>query len=263
VAYYAKKIITAEETSGLSTDENGYVLYTEGDTKVLVNYEGTETSLTLPEGITEIGQYAFYNHRQITSVLLPDSVTKIGAHAFAYCVELQSMTIPASVTEIGNHAFYNCTGLKELQFSEGLTAIGEHAFYYCTAIESVTFPDSLKKVGVYAFSGCAIKEVYVPSLQIWCSIGFEGWWSNPVQCGATVYIDGKTLSGDLVIPEGTTEIGAYAFYKMTSLTSVTFPESLTKIGEGVFYGCTGLTEIVLPAHPRCVCYATPVFADEI
>ena len=104
VGYYAKAIYTEEYTSKLSTDSNGYVIYTDGEEKSLIMYTGEETELTLPEGITEINQYAFYNGSSgiasITSI--PDSVT--------------SITIPASVTSIGEYAFSWCISLTSITF---------------------------------------------------------------------------------------------------------------------------------------------------
>ena len=102
LGYYAKDIYTAPYTSKLSTDENGYIIYTNGATKSLIGYTGTETILTLPSDITEINCGAFYN-----------------------CTGLTSITIPKSVTSIGNYAFYCCTGLTSVTFANT-------SGWYCT-----------------------------------------------------------------------------------------------------------------------------------
>ena len=72
------------------------------------------TEYTIPDSVTKIEKYAFYECSALTSVTIPDSVTSIGSYAFSYCTSLTSITIPDSVTKIGECAFFNCTSLKEL-----------------------------------------------------------------------------------------------------------------------------------------------------
>ena len=88
VAYYALNVYTEEGGSKLSTDEDGFIIYTDGADKILVGYTGTETDLIIPDGITEINNHAFYNCTSLTSIGIPDSVTTIGYWAFAWCTSL-------------------------------------------------------------------------------------------------------------------------------------------------------------------------------
>lgn len=120
-AYYVKNVYTTEGGSKLSTDENGYIIYTDGDEKMLVSYTGTETKLTLPTCITQINQYTFSGCSNLTSITIPDSVTSIGNSTFSGCSGLTSIVIPDSVTSIGSSAFSGCTGLKSINF-EGTKA---------------------------------------------------------------------------------------------------------------------------------------------
>ena len=117
VARYAKNVYTNEGGSKLTTDENGYVIYTDGDEKILVAYTGTETELTLPSDITKIYQYAFYDCSRLTSITIPDSVMSIGYEAFWDCTGLTSVTIGNGVTSIVNFAFRNCSGLKTVFYA--------------------------------------------------------------------------------------------------------------------------------------------------
>ena len=105
VAYYAKNVYTTEDGSKLSTDENGYVIYTNGEERILVAYQGNETNLILPDGITAINKYAFYYCSGLTSVTIPNSITSIDDYAFYNCSGLTSVTIPDIVTNIGQYAF--------------------------------------------------------------------------------------------------------------------------------------------------------------
>lgn len=92
-------------------------------------------SVVIEDGVTNIGNYAFYNCSSLTSVTIPNSVTSIGNYAFYYCTGLTSVTIPNSVTSIGESAFSGCTNLKtvsnnsSLEFTLGATSNGYIAYY--------------------------------------------------------------------------------------------------------------------------------------
>ena len=270
VAYYAKNVYTNEGGSKLSTDENGYVIYTDGDEKILVAYHGTNTELILPLDITKIYQYAFYNCKGLTSVTIPDSVTSIGDYAFRNCTGLKSVTIGNSVTSIGYSAFYECYNLQDIYITDiaawcnisglgnlmrydssnknlyinnelassitipdSVTSIGSNAFRSCTGLTSVTIPDSVTSIGGYAFYNTA-------------------WYNNQpdglVYAGKVAYKYKGTMPSNtsIVLKEGTLGITAYAFSWCTGLTSITIPDSVTSIGNLAFRDCTGLTSVTIP-----------------
>mgnify|MGYP001069657087 CR=1 FL=1 len=99
VARYAKNVYTNEGGSKLTTDENGYVIYTDGDEKILVAYLGTNTELVLPSYITKINQYAFYNCSGLMRVTIGNSVTSIGAYAFRGCTSLTSIKFNGTIAQ--------------------------------------------------------------------------------------------------------------------------------------------------------------------
>ena len=109
----AKDIYTAPYVSKLSTDDNGYILYTDGDTISLIEYTGRDIDLTLPMGITEINQFAFYREKGKNNIIMPNTVTTIGDQAFSYGV-FDKIAIPKSVYKISNTAFQACTIKQEL-----------------------------------------------------------------------------------------------------------------------------------------------------
>ena len=220
-------------------DMNGY-----GFLSAPWHYSSEVKSAVIADGVTSIGNEAFYHCTSLTSVTIPDSVTSIGDRVFSYCTSLTSVTIPDSVTSIGDRVFSYCTSLTGIWVAEGnshyssdasgvlfnkdkttlvqcpgafaaytipdsVTSIGRYAFYGCTSLTSVTIPGSVTSIGVYAFDSCA-----------------------------------SLIS--VTIPDGVTSIGDSAFDYCTSLTSVTIPGSVTSIGDSVFYHCTSLASVTIP-----------------
>ena len=100
------------------------------------------TKLEIPNTITEIKDYAFYDCDSLTSIEIPDSVTSIGNHAFYNCGSLTSVVIGDGVTSIGNSAFSYCSSLTSVTIGDSVTSIGDYAFYNCDSLTSVTFEDT-------------------------------------------------------------------------------------------------------------------------
>lgn len=126
-----------------------------------IDMEGL-TSITLPNGMTEISTCAFEKCINLTNVIIPSSVTKIGYRAFAYCSGLTNIPIFNSVTEIGGEAFSNCTGLTSVTLPSSVTKIGNAAFSYCTNLTSITIPSSVTKIDKSAFYSCTnLKRVVI------------------------------------------------------------------------------------------------------
>ncbi len=141
------------------------------DGNVLKRYLGRDDSFDIPEGVTEIGEYAFSECCSLTSVNIPDSVTEIGEGAFGRCGSLESITIPKSVTKIANAAFWGCRSLKSVEIPESVTEIGEDAFRWCESLESITIPISMVKIGKNAL------QRRTPALGIYYD-GTEEQWHN-------------------------------------------------------------------------------------
>ena len=148
--------------------------YLEDGYAVISEYTGSATSVTVPSTVngytvTAIGYHsytvgAFADNTTLRSVTLPDTLTAIYEYAFEDCIALKSITIPEDVTSIGKKAFYGCTSLASVTFEgDALTYIGERAFYGCTALTSITLPENLVTIYSYAFYGCALlTKVIIP-----------------------------------------------------------------------------------------------------
>ncbi|MGM9599566.1 MAG: leucine-rich repeat protein, partial [Faecousia sp.] len=206
------------------------------------SYRSSIKSITIGNGVTSIGNSAFYKCTGLTSITIPDSVTSIGTWAFAYCTGLTSITIPDSVTSIGNGAFAYCTGLTSITIPDSVTSIGNYAFCKCTGLTSITIPDSVTSIGDEAFEGCT----GLTSISV--SDG-NARYDSRNDCNGIIETATNTLIAgckNTTIPDSVTSIGYAAFSSCTGLTSVTIPDSVTSIGNSAFWGCTGLTSVTIP-----------------
>ncbi|MBR6827164.1 MAG: leucine-rich repeat protein [Prevotella sp.] len=120
--------------------------------------------LTIPDGLTSIGDYAFSGCSGLTSVTIPSGITSIGGSAFSGCSGLTSITIPDGVTSIGNSTFSGCSGLNSITIPNGVTSIGGDAFFGCYNLTSITIPDGVMSIGERAFWNCkGLASVTIPN----------------------------------------------------------------------------------------------------
>lgn len=225
--------------------------------------------------VTSIQERAFYECTNLKTIIIGDNVKTIGASAFEGCSALTSVSISNSVTTINNYAFYKCTSLTNLTIGNTVEYIGNFVFAYCSSLSSLTIPNSVKKIrkGVFykcsglrtvtlgsglesigiietisneegAFEKCPITKVYVNDLAAWCSVQCKSKLDNPFASGAQLYVNGKAVK-ELVVPEGVTEIGRYAFANCEFFRTISIPGSLKSIGNSAFLFCEGLKAVYL------------------
>ena len=111
----------------------------------------TATEFVWPEGVTSIGNNAFYECTGLTSVTIPSTITTIGNKAFFGCTGLTSVTIPSTVTEIRDSAFNLCSSLTSVTIPSTVTTIGMYAFCGCTGLNPLTVPNTVTTIGENAF----------------------------------------------------------------------------------------------------------------
>ena len=110
--------------------------------------------VTLPEGLTYLGDYACDNADKLTSITLPSNLTTIGLCAFAGCTRLTDITIPSEVKTIRSAAFSRCTGLTSVTIPDKVETLGQSVFQYCTQLTSIHIPKSVKSMGAGMFGYC-------------------------------------------------------------------------------------------------------------
>ena len=181
-------------------------------------------------------------------VLFPDdkidNITSIGDSAFSSCPSLRTLQNLPKLTNIGTSAFANCKRLTSTTIPDSVTSIGNYAFEGCTGLTSVTLGNSVKSIGESAFEGCTgLTSIYYTSgLAGWCGINVYG---KIVSDTRALYIGGKKVEGDLIIPDNVKSIGYGAFNGFSGLTSITIGNSVTSIGDRAFLNCTGLTSVTI------------------
>lgn len=180
------------------------------------------TAVLVEEGITLIGNGAFYGCNNLKEVTIAESVTELGNDAFGCCSALSGIRLPNGLTEIGAHAFAGCVSLKEIQIPGGVTSVGYGAFQYCERLKSVTIPNGLERINNDMFGDC------------------------------------KDLTS-VNLPYGVTEIGQGAFENCVSLENISIPGSVTNILGSAFQGCESLTSVTIPKN--CVFEENAAYVD--
>ena len=210
------------------------------------------TSVSLPDGLTSIGDYAF-SGCSISAIIIPYGVTRIGSGAFSWCAFLGDILIPCTVTSIGYQAFL---------FGDGHSINGTITYFYITAptleeycnssvnqlledfyysrrlviagqeLTEVVLPNSVTSIREYLFSDMQ----YLTSITIPNSV-------TTIEWGAFAYCTSLT---SITIPNSVTSIGNDAFESCSSLSSVTIPNNVTSIGDDAFCRCYSLTSVTIP-----------------
>lgn len=215
------------------------------------------------------GKSPFSGHEEIRSVKIEDGVTSVGQWAFYDCFGLQSAELGKDVKTISNWAFYGCVGLADLTMQpDSVTKIGDGAFMHCKAMKQIEVPDSLAYIGYQSFDDTG----YYQTESNWkANVLYIG---NCLYSGAYnyVYTDARhqsttkpygggsggasitkaqrLASGDYTIREGTTFLAVGAFMG-SALRSVTIPETITEISHKTF-ASSGLESIVIPESVRAI-----------
>lgn len=167
----------------------------------------------LPNGLTSIGNYAFYYKSNLTLTELPNTITSIGNNAFSSCSKLALNSLPSGLTSIGNNAFYNCRNMTIDEIPSAIKRIANSVFQSCSNITISELPSEITSLEDNAFRGCSkvtIKE----------------------------------------IPEKIIMINSFVFQNCTSITEQTWYGAIQYVYANSFANCSNLTKLVLPNVAR-------------
>lgn len=275
-------IVDGNNANLMSIDGNLY----SRDGKTLVRYAPgkAETRFTIPDGVTTIGMHAVQYCASLTNIIIPDSVTDIRFGAFESCTGLTSITIPDSVTTIGEHVFSGCAGLIAVTIPDSITTIGNYAFSDCSNLTSISIPDSVTSIGWSSFDGCdklveVINRSSLPLAAGSSDYGYVAYYAKEVHTetskivnednylfytyGGINYLLGYVGSDTaLVLPESYNgenyEIYKYAFYRCSSLISVTISGCITAIGDRAFF-CSNLKSVTFRENSQVTSIGSDAF----
>ena len=198
----------------------------------------TLRSISLPQGITKIGEYALAQDRnqnyKLAHVDIPASVTTIDNYAFYYA-GITEVTIPSGVTRIEQQTFYNCRKLRKATLPDGITYIGNSAFSECYALEDVNIPANIETIDQYAFYNNKVRTSPIVLPAPLKSIGYRAFSYNSK-------VESITFS------EGLETIRGYAFSNCNAVRAIVLPESITTVEYNAFEGCDSITEFRFPAN---------------
>ena len=270
-------ITVAEDNPAFLADENG-VLFNK-DKTMLINYPDgkSDDSYTVPSGVQIVGQAAF-NYCDFSTVVLPEGVTTIESYAFEQCENLIAITIPSSVTSIDTGAFLRCSNLviygvtgsaaDTYAQTNGISFVDPNPPTNGTCGENLTWV--LDDAGTLTISGTGAMGNYNSVTRPW-KAHLEAIQSVVIEEGVTsignyAFSDCANLVS-IQLPAGLISIGTGGFNDCVNLKSITLPDSLTSIGTGAFIYCESLTSLTIPAGVTSIgtwafseCISLPSFA---
>ena len=222
----------------------------------------------LPQGITEIGSYAFYKCA-LEEIVIPNGTTTIGSYAFNGCTSLTSVSIPAGITLIGNRSFQNCSALASLEFrgNAGENATIEiAAFEGCYIIGDVAIPEGFTTFGEAVFQAAGVTNLTLPStlknlhangkqFNVW---GFKvtneyklksvtGLENTQITSIPNSMFRGQTQwNADVVrLPNTVQSTGEYSFADC-AFYNIYLGAGLTSLGNETFTACANLKNVYMP-----------------
>ena len=221
-------------------------------------FEGQNlASVTIPDSVTSIGDFAFCECKLLTNVQMGQGVKAVGYGAFSECDALTAITLFDGVVTIDGYAFYGCDSLKSIALADSITDIGDNTFARCISLESCTLPSALQKVENRLFRECSSLKRVVIGENV-TEIASDAFW----YCTALQNVDFskaqqlKTIGysafnccfslTEIVLPNSLITIDALAFQHCFLLETVRFGSNLKEIGGSAFSNCDALKELTIP-----------------
>lgn len=198
-------------------------------------------TIEIGDGITHVGNGAFYGSSTVTALSLPGSVTSIGSYAY-YGLGMTSLSLHEGITEIGNGAFSN-SSLRNVVLPDSLTCIPDEMFRNSYDLHTVDLPKMITYVGNSAFDCCyALDGMTLPEGLV--SIGNSAF----KLCGASYWYDNASYFDYINLPSTLETIGESAFAGCHSLENIVIPDRVTTIGYGAFNDCRSMRSATISAN---------------
>lgn len=235
-----------------------------------VFYNNKFTKISIGNDVTSIGDYAFYNSKNLTSVIIPASVIQIGEYAFYGCYYIHSLTIGSGVRSIGYNAFNfpdkviwltntppsgynNAKGDINYVANEQYTGLSNAKIY--TYLSSMFEVDGVKYVPVSpADRICDVIDcVYdntASSIKVEETVSFKGVTMKVKAIMPYTFYENKYIKDAVLAHNGA--IGDYAFYNCTSLLTATLGSNITALGKETFSQCASLPKIIIPDSVKSI-----------
>lgn len=255
-------IVVAEHNENFKVSETQPIILNVNGTAIQFLFGRVDGVFTIPEGVTEIGTYAFSGQTNITKVVIPSTMKTIGENAFENCTSikeiefangcvldvigknvflgcrsLETISLPDGITVIPEGAFIGCASLSSIKLPANLTEIDDYAFVWTSSLTKLEFPDGLAKIGKKPFKDSGIQELNI---------------TNPTMIFADYAFAEMHALTTVTLPEGLTTTAKYMFASCTNLTTVNLPATLTSFATYTFQKCTALKEINLPASLKYI-----------
>ncbi len=200
-------------------------------------YQGYVKTVTLEQGVTSVGDYAFYNqtgyrYSRLSTLNFSSTVSNIGKYAFRGCKNIKNINSFDAKT-IEDYAFRSCEGLEAFDLGTKIATIGNGAFSFCSALSSISFPSTLKTVENSAFESTGLTELTIPS--------------NVTSIGSNAFADCVSLRSVTYSASSITACENGLFYGSGAADgmSVTFSSNVTAVPSDIFNNCINLTDVTL------------------
>ena len=237
--------------------------------KVIIDNLSSWCNISFEDGTSNPlynGRHLYIDERtELTKVIIPDNITSIGQYQFYNGTYITSVEIPSSILSIGKDAFYGCNSIKNVSIdsndllSKTYSVTSNLSTIFGKQIESCIIGENVSNISNYAFSNCdklsmvtinnkhVISKTYTTSYNLATIFGVQ---VKQYKLGTTIDAIGDytfyncTAMESLIMPNHVTKIGDSAFYNCSGLQSINIPSSITSIGGDAFDGCTSLTKVI-------------------
>ncbi len=238
--------------------------------------KGSVASIVIGDGVTSIGNYAFYKFTNLTSLSIAGTVTSIGDSAFEGCSSLANVTVPASVTSIGECAFYRCESLTSINIPDNVTSIGKYAFLQCTSLESLIIPESVTSIddGVFNRDTNLTSLTYGGSAAEWAALTGNVKLGMPEGCTMTylkkdVAIDGNIINGTVTADKAVVSPDETVTLTVTpdegyAVKSVKYNDTVIEPVEGVYSFTMPAEDVTVSAEfVPCISNVSVTLKDDL